>query len=142
MSMSPGDGALTWEERFWRRVQKTDGCWFWLGGRGGTTTQPYGVYMLPGQVRKGAHVIAYELLREPIPAGHEIDHLCRNPLCVRPDHLESVTRAENRLRQWKRQTHCKHGHPRTSENTYEYRGHRYCRPCRGSASARHRGRTF
>jgi hypothetical protein len=23
--------SAPWPERFWERVQKTDGCWFWLG---------------------------------------------------------------------------------------------------------------
>lgn len=27
--------------------------------------------------------------------GLEFDHLCRNKLCVRPDHLEAVTHTEN-----------------------------------------------
>jgi hypothetical protein len=31
----------------------------------------------------------------PIPSGMQIDHLCRNTLCVNPDHMEVVTNAEN-----------------------------------------------
>ena len=34
----------------------------------------------------------------PIPAGMVIDHLCRNRNCVRPDHLEVVTPAQNTRR--------------------------------------------
>lgn len=30
-----------------------------------------------------------------VPQGLELDHLCRNPSCVRPDHLEPVTHQEN-----------------------------------------------
>lgn len=138
MGIRAGDKALTWEQRFWRRVVKTEGCWIWTGGMGGTRTHPYGVYMLPGQIRRGAHVIAFEMTNGPVAAGLVIDHLCENSLCVNAAHMEAVTAAENRRRQWQRKTHCKRGHPRTPENTYAYGGHRYCRPCRGAAVARHR----
>jgi hypothetical protein len=42
-----------------------------------------------------AHRIAYEAFRGPIAAGLEIDHLCRNPRCCNPVHLEPVTHREN-----------------------------------------------
>jgi hypothetical protein len=41
------------------------------------------------------HRFAYELLVGPIPAGLVLDHLCRNRLCVNPNHLEPVTNSEN-----------------------------------------------
>lgn len=34
----------------------------------------------------------------PLPPGLELDHLCRNKSCVRPDHLEAVTHRENMRR--------------------------------------------
>lgn len=37
----------------------------------------------------------YEQEVGPIPEGLAIDHLCRQTSCVRPDHLEAVTYAEN-----------------------------------------------
>ena len=45
-----------------------------------------------------AHRAAYALDVGPIPEGLTIDHLCRVRHCVRPDHLEPVTQAENTRR--------------------------------------------
>lgn len=69
-------------------------CWLWKGavdknGRG--RKQINGKHMR-------AYRALYEQLRGPIPAGLTLDHLCRVPLCVNPDHLEPVTQAENNRR--------------------------------------------
>jgi hypothetical protein len=45
--------------------------------------------------RQLAHRVVYRQFMGEIPAGLELDHLCRQPACVRPDHLEAVTHAEN-----------------------------------------------
>jgi len=42
-----------------------------------------------------AHIAAYELYVGDIPLGWEVDHLCNQPLCVRPSHLEAVPPAVN-----------------------------------------------
>lgn len=67
-----------------------------------------------------------------VPDGMDVDHLCRNPSCVRPEHLEVVTRAEN-IRRGKKgnRTHCASGHEYTPENTTHSRdGARVCKTCR------------
>ena len=45
----------------------------------------------------GAHRIAWSIGNggSPNPVGMEVDHLCRNGLCVNPEHLEVVTKSEN-----------------------------------------------
>lgn len=42
-----------------------------------------------------AHRAVYEHYVGPIPEGLELDHLCKNPPCVRPEHLDPVSHAEN-----------------------------------------------
>ena len=70
-----------------------NGCWSWLrpGHRG------YGGFSMHGR-KCAAHRVVYEMMRGPIPAGLELDHLCRNRACVNPDHLEPVPGKVNVLR--------------------------------------------
>lgn len=56
------------------------------------------------------HRAAYEAIVGPIPDGLTLDHLCRNPPCYNPRHLEPVTPAENNRRAV---AHRKHRPPRT-----------------------------
>jgi hypothetical protein len=83
-----------------------------------------------------AHRYAYEERHGAIPPGMTLDHLCRNPSCVNPDHLEAVTHRTNVLRGnappaiCARRTHCPQGHPYTEANTaYLKSGARRCREC-------------
>lgn len=125
--------------RFWSRVNKTPGgCWEWLGS---LSRDGYGVLWLKQakQVGFAAHRIGWTLSRGPIPVGATVDHLCRNPKCVNPDHLEITTNKENILRGASptainaKKTHCKHGHEFTPENTrfWQHEKHlsRQCRTC-------------
>lgn len=83
-----------------------------------------------------AHRHSYTVLVGPIPEGLTIDHLCRRPGCVRPDHLEPVTYAVNIARSWSpaalnaAKEECDKGHPFDDDNTLWRRdGHRACRQC-------------
>jgi len=113
-------------ERFLARVSITDtGCWDW--GRA------YGSFKYEG-CSVPAHRFAYEFFVGPILEGLEIDHLCRNPRCVNPDHLEAVTHAVNLQRGLSgilgRKRFCKRGHPLDERNTYiDPRRRRSCRKC-------------
>lgn len=115
------------EERFWARIDKReDGCWDWIGA----AANGYGVLHVDGRYTY-AYRFAYELLKGPIPAAREPDHLCRNKRCVNPDHLELVTRTVNFLRGSHpnaviaRSGRCKWGHP-----FVRYRSHTgRCREC-------------
>ena len=69
----------------------TTRCWIWQGGKCGGG---YGCTYADGQ-KYLAHRLYYQRAHGPIPPGLEIDHLCRQPPCVNPDHLEAVTPTEN-----------------------------------------------
>ena len=117
--------------RFWAKVNKTNDCWLWMG----KTATGYGRLKVKGREIQ-AHRFAYELLVGSIPDGLELDHLCRVRHCVKPTHLEPVTRRVNILRgegkaaKLARATHCIHGHPFDFLNTYAYKGHRFCKLCK------------
>lgn len=108
----------TLAQRLFARVSvEADGCWIWTGsirkgyGQIWTSLDASGHRSL-----LQAHRASYELARGPIPEGLDLDHLCRNRLCVNPDHLEPVTRRVNILRGTApaahnaRKTHCDEGH--------------------------------
>lgn len=78
------------EPRFWATVDRSGGpeaCWPWLAYRG---KKGYGYTR-----STTAHRLAWLFTGRRIPHGLELDHLCRNPSCVNPSHLEPVTHAEN-----------------------------------------------
>lgn len=68
-------------------------CWEWER----PDANGYGSLMIE-EKRVMAHRLAYELAHGPIAEGLHIDHLCRNPRCVRPSHLEPVTQRVNTAR--------------------------------------------
>jgi hypothetical protein len=113
--------------RLLANLRESNGCWVWTGQ---VNNKGYGQMSFEGR-KQPTHRIAYRLLRGPIPAGLELDHLCRVPLCFNPDHLEPVTHAENQRRMGEARTHCIRGHEFTPENTYRQpsTGRRRCREC-------------
>jgi HNH endonuclease len=109
------------------------GCWLWTGSL--NVVSGYPQVRLGGKVQ-GAHRAAYSMFVGPIPAGLELDHLCKTPPCVNPAHLEPVTRQENIARSSHptgvalRTGHCIRGHEFNETNTRVRRnGTRVCIPC-------------
>jgi HNH endonuclease len=130
------------QERFWPKVCKSDECWEWTGA----TARGYGRFRL-GRRFLTAHRVAYEWLIGPIPEDWQLDHLCRNRACVRPDHLEAVTARENLLRAETSlpaiaaaKTHCPQGHWYGGHNLVITPGRRHCRICRNATSKASRER--
>lgn len=101
-------------EKLLTKVNKTQSCWVWVGAKSGSG---YGRIRVGDKLHQ-AHRISYELFRESIPAGMNLDHLCLNKLCVNPEHLEVVTSQTNTLRFTRARAKCRNGHRYTNENTW------------------------
>lgn len=140
---------MTAAYRFFSKVVwngDADECWEWAAGTAG---KGYGQFW-NGERQMPAHRWAYEFLVGPVPAGLQLDHLCRNPRCVNPAHLEPVSGHRNILRGESpsavnsRKQVCKHGHPLKDRNLIveQEQGHprRRCRECREDADRRRRAR--
>jgi len=119
----------------WSRVdiQNWDECWPWIAG---CDDKGYGQFRVEEKIRK-AYAVIYELMVGPVPSGLELDHLCRNRLCVNPNHLEAVTHQQNLLRSPTaicavnaRKTHCVRGHAFDEANTIRRGTTRECRACK------------
>lgn len=127
------------EQRFWPKVDQNGPapdhrpelgpCWVWTAA---TNNRGYPQFGLNGRMVL-AYRFAYELLVGPIPDGLDLDHLCRRPTCVRPDHLDPVTNAENAARTvgFNYAERCRSGqHAMTPDNVrVTSTGIRVCRTC-------------
>lgn len=79
-------------------IDPVTGCHCWTGptsgnGRGGG----YPRMSLDGQT-VAVHRVVFVTVHGFVPGKKQIDHICRNRLCVNPDHLEMVTHKENQKR--------------------------------------------
>lgn len=128
----PGEPQGKALQRALRDMRNKGGCWLpaLKGDRKGY------VRIKVGDKRIPLHRLSYSLLKGPIAAALTIDHLCRNPACFNPEHLEPVTAIENIRRGTQGQaqaakTHCIRGHEFTASNTYRPPGknERACREC-------------
>jgi hypothetical protein len=119
------------EMSLWSKIVVVESCWIWTGAMNG---HGYGQVNIAGK-SNAAHRAFYEFCRGPIPAGLHLDHLCRTPACVNPDHLEPVTPLVNFQRSnapgrvVQLSGVCRRGHRYTQENTGSNRRGNYCKAC-------------
>lgn len=118
-------------------IDSETGCWNWTGSR---DANGYGKVAHQLLVSEPAHRASYRLFVGRLLPGWDIDHLCRNPSCVNPEHLELVTHRENVLRgagpsaRNYQKPECVKGHEFDELNTYiSPAGARQCRKCRAAA---------
>jgi HNH endonuclease len=92
---SPCTKPSIWSDDLWekRDLGYSTMCWFWLGVKDRNGYGRFGSQSTQGSAL--AHRISYERAHGPIAEGLDLDHLCRNPSCVNPGHLEPVTHREN-----------------------------------------------
>lgn len=120
-------------ERVKRRlIYPKTGCWIWTGSLSGNGYPQISCFVGSKKVMKRVHRVIYEVVVGPI-TERTLDHLCRNVLCVNPNHLEPVPLKENILRGNgpsainARKTHCPRGHLLVMKPGRA--GHRFCRIC-------------
>jgi len=81
------------DDRFWKRVEKTDFCWEYMGSR-----NPCGYgWVTRNHKQMNAQRWAWILIHGPIPHGMHVLHTCDNPACVNPDHLYLGSHQDNML---------------------------------------------
>ena len=92
--------ARRWTEiqvRFWSRVDRTETCWVWIGGRQKRADGSlwYGVFCIGHGKSYLAHHVAWIAENGAVPDGLVLRHSCDNPACVRSAHIEPGTQAQN-----------------------------------------------
>lgn len=125
-------------ERLLSRKVLVGDCWEYAGHR---NAPGYGRIYAEGR-HWYAHRYSYTLHKGEIPEGFQVDHLCVNPACFNPDHLEAVPPQVNVIRSsapsaiTARTGICQRGHKMTPENVYVRRGgkRRMCRACQRERS--------
>lgn len=95
-------------KRLMSRVKKSkDSCWVWNGA----LVRGYGVINIDGKTEY-VHRVVFAASGKKFNKRLTLDHKCRNPRCVNPDHLEPVTRSENirRMNSAQPRNRCRKGH--------------------------------
>lgn len=124
-------------------IESDGGCWVWQGD---LNNKGYGRLSWKGRP-VFAHRLAYETWKGAIAEGLVVDHLCSNPPCCNPDHLEPVTQSENMQRSNAKRglpVTCKEGHVFAETGFYEFlntgkgRKQRLCKECHRQRTARYR----
>lgn len=144
--------------RIWSKTVITpSGCIEWTGaksangyGRIGFSYGQSGHYTTTAVVHRLSLVWA---LGADLPSDADVDHLCRNRACIRPDHLEAVSRRENirrgvgtgsdTIRLEALSDVCKRGHDLSADNAWAFsrsgaKVTRTCRLCRNENARRRR----
>lgn len=127
-------------DRFMRFVDKQkNGCWIYTGYK---NKLGYGYFGISTGRSMLAHRFSYIHFNGNIPDNTELDHLCRNPSCVNPAHLEAVSHQENMARgitglhmikKSKSSTHCVNGHEFNEKTLYLHKGkYKQCRVCKNN----------
>ena len=101
MAVKVGKGYKgTIEERFWRKVVKSDYCWTWTGA---TNDHGYGQIFFEGKLWY-AHRMSFMLHTGNSPSAMVL-HRCDNPPCIRPDHLFEGDNSTNMKDMWSKGRH-------------------------------------
>lgn len=86
-------------DRFWSKVEKTSKCWHWQAYRDSDGYGQFTLNFLGQKYVLRAHRVSWLLSNKTDwPVDKPVArHLCNNPSCVRPDHIEPGTVSENTI---------------------------------------------
>lgn len=114
-------------------ILMANGCWIYDSARPGH----YARVNIGGGQSRPAHAVTWEHYNGPVPDGLELDHLCREPRCINPLHVEpvphrvNVLRGESPLIVLHREQRCAKGHPASESYRRRDTGRVvFCRTCR------------
>lgn len=113
------------------------GCWIWTGALRKHNGVLYGQFH-EGRDEDGrplvppAHRYLFQVINGALSGCLVLDHLCRTPTCVNPDHLDPVSQRINVQRGNAVKTHCPQGHPYSGANLAVWKEGRRCRSCRST----------
>ena len=100
-------------QRFWDKVEKTDGCWNWTAsGRG----KGYGSFKYKGKTHD-SHRFVWFLIHGEFSKKCVL-HICDNRKCVKPDHLFEGTQQENVIDMMRKGR--QHSTPHGNRHKYSY----------------------
>lgn len=135
------------DQRFWDKVwidEEEDECWYWIAA---TTSRGYGAFAYTKRKVITAHKLSYSLAKNKgvlVSSKYHVMHMCDTKICVNPSHLILGTAKENNRDGRERglipsideivgrpslNSHCRHGHKRTKENTVYKQGYPLCAIC-------------
>jgi hypothetical protein len=135
---------ISFTERFWSHVHKTEGCWLWTGPTKGNKTD-YGIVTLNGKTMSSSRAVWF--LVNGDPGKLFVLHTCDNSMCVNPDHLYLGTQCDNVRDREERHRgniltavtiaaklkssnpYCKRGHLLSGSNLYLTKDGRSCNAC-------------
>jgi hypothetical protein len=80
-------------DRLYSNIKYVGDCWIWQGR---VNAEGYGRIRVPHEESKWAvHRLSYVIAHGHLSDDLTIDHLCRTPSCINPEHLEAVTMETN-----------------------------------------------
>lgn len=106
-------------------------CYIWQGC---ISYDGYPLAAGAGLPERRVHRLSFHLAHHALREGDEVDHLCHNPSCVNPAHLERVTGKENcqRKRNYLGAEPC----PKCGSKVEVRKNKRHCVPCRNAGYRR------